>query len=59
MNGLIEPPESIRRGGSLNVQEMGLAGLQSFRCIMKSYCYIIKLIRCNQLFVLNNSSERA
>ena len=43
MNGLIEPPESIRRGGSLNVREMGLAGLQSFRRVMKTHCYKIKL----------------
>ena len=43
MNGLIEPPESIRRGGSLNVREMGWAGLQSFRCVMKTHCYKIKL----------------
>ena len=43
MNGLIEPPESIRKGGSLNVREMGLAGLQSFRCVMKTHCYKIKL----------------
>ena len=43
MNGSIKPPESIRRGGSLNVREMGWAGLQSFRCVMKTHCYKIKL----------------